>query len=108
MGEAGFFPFSIAQVLRAMQAPCTKSNPTKITKATANDLSYHELLETLVTAEVILSLHGPMEQNAHTHDEASKQRLLMCAHKISKCPPTSIAECALLKDGNELLSKQAN
>lgn len=59
-----------------------------------------------MTTEALMSLHELMQQDAHTQDETGKQRLLMCAGKISKCAQMSIAECALLKDENQHLFKQ--
>jgi hypothetical protein len=106
--KARLFPFSPDRVLGGMQKPCTELDSTKTNEVIVKNPSHSEVLQTPVTAEEVLSLQGYMERNAHAQDEASKQRLLTCAHKISKCAQTSIAEGALLKDENKLLFKQNN
>ena len=55
-------------------------------------------------AEDLTALHGLIEQNAHTLDETTKQRL----QELTNAAQISFAECALLADENQLLFKQNN
>ena len=63
-----------------------------------------ETLQTPVTAEALTSLRNLIEQDAHTLNDASKQRL----QKLANAAQKSFAECALLLDENRLLFEQNN
>lgn len=56
-----------------------------------------------MTAEALTSLRNLIEQDGHTLDETSKQRL----QKLANAAQVSFAECALL-DENRLLFQQNN
>ena len=57
-----------------------------------------------MTAEALTSLRNLIEQDTHTLDETSKQRL----QKLANAAQVSFAECALLLDENRLLFQQNN
>ena len=57
-----------------------------------------------MTAEALTSLRSLIEQDAHTLNETSKQRL----QKLANAAQVSFAEYALLLDENRLLFQQNN
>ena len=60
-----------------------------------------EVLQTPVTTEALTSLRNLIEQDAHTLDKTSKQRL----QRLANAAQISFAECAFLHDEIRLLFK---
>ncbi|KAF2137771.1 uncharacterized protein K452DRAFT_339928 [Aplosporella prunicola CBS 121167] len=91
--KAGLYPFNPDRVLRDMRKPLTELTIPKTDEVKVGPCS-QELLQTPVTAEAFMSLRNRVEQDAHTLDARSKQRL----QKLANAAQVSFAECALLLD----------
>jgi hypothetical protein len=100
--KAGLYPFNPDRVLRDIQKPVAELSVPKADEVKVG--SCPQVLQTPVTAEALTSLRNLIEQDAHTLDETSKQRL----QKLANAAQISFAECALLHDENRLLFKQNN
>jgi hypothetical protein len=94
----------------------TPKPPTQSTVPRADEIrvgSCHqdEVLQTLVTpvsAEGLASLHNLIKQDAHTLDETSIPRIERRVQKLVNAAQVSIAECALLRDEKQKLTRMAN
>jgi hypothetical protein len=106
--RAGLFPFNPDRVFREIQKSCKELDIPKANEVIVETSLHGEVLQTPVTAEAFISLHGLIQRDADTQDETSKERLLTHLQKFSKAAQMSIAECALLKDENRLLFEQNN
>jgi hypothetical protein len=95
-------PFNPQRVLKDIQKPpvdyLSQEDSVKVESCPQS-----ETLQTPVTAEALTSLRNLIEQDAHTLNDASKQRL----QKLANAAQKSFAECALL-DENRLLFEQNN
>jgi hypothetical protein len=108
---SGLFPFNPDRVLRTIQKP-----PAQLTIPQAGDMevgSYlqDEVLKTPVTpvsAEGLTSLHNLIKKDAHTLDETSTQRQQRRVEKLANAAQISIAENALLRDQNQILTIISN
>jgi hypothetical protein len=92
--------FNLDRVLRDIQKAPAKPTVPKLDEVDLED----EVLQTPVTAETLMLLHGLVEQDTHALDERSRQRL----RKIANAAQISFAKHTLLADGNRLLFKQNN
>jgi hypothetical protein len=90
--KAGLYPFNPGRVLKNIQKPLAKLT---ILKADEVHFLQNEILQTPITAEGVITLQNLIEQDAHTLDEASKQRVLR-AEKLANAAQASLAELALL------------
>jgi hypothetical protein len=63
---------------------------------------------TLVLVEGLILLHNLIKQDAHTLDETSIPRLERRVQKLVDAAQVSIAECALLRDEKQKLTRMAN
>jgi len=107
----GLFPFNPDRVLRVTPKP-----PAQATVPRADEIrvgSYHqdEVPQTPVTpvsAEGLASLHNLIKQDAHTLNETSIPRLERRAQKLVDAARVSIAECALLRDEKQMLTRMNN
>jgi hypothetical protein len=90
--------------LRDIQKPLAELIVPKFDKVKLGFCPQDEVLQTPVTAEALKSLRSLIEQDSHTLDKASKQRL----EKFANTTQISFAERALLEDDNQLLFKQNN
>jgi len=63
---------------------------------------------TLVSAEGLASLHNLIKQDAHTLNEAIIPRLERRVQKLVDAAQVSIAECALLRDEKQILTRMNN
>jgi DDE superfamily endonuclease len=106
--KAGLFPFNPNRALRDIQKPVAELTVPKADEVKVGSCPQDEVLQTPVTAEALTSLRSLIEQDAHAHDETSKQRLQRHIQKLAKAAQVSFAECALLVDENQLLFKQNN
>jgi len=98
------FPFNPDRVLRDIQKPLAELTVPKVDEMKVGSCPQGEVLRTPVTAEALTSLRNLIEQDTHTLDETSKQRL----QKLANAAQVSFAECALLLDENRLLFQQNN
>ena len=73
--KAGLVPFNPDRVLRDIQKPLAELTVPKADEVEVGSCPQDEVLQTPVTVEALTSLHGLIEQDAHTLDETSKQRL---------------------------------
>jgi hypothetical protein len=100
---AGLRPFNPQRVLKDIQKPpvdyLSQKDSVKVESCPQS-----ETLQTPVTAEALTSLRNLIEQDAHTLNDASKQRL----QKLANAAQKSFAECALLLDENRPLFEQNN
>jgi hypothetical protein len=62
----------------------------------------------LVSAEGLASLHNLIKQDAHTLNETSIPRLERRVQKLVDAAQVSIAECALLRDEKQMLTRMNN
>jgi hypothetical protein len=100
--KAGLFPFNPDRVLDGIQKP-----PAELSVAKSNDADPYvqdEVLQTPLTAEALMSLHGLIEQDTHALDDGCKQHL----QKFLKAARISFAKCALLDNDNQELIRQNN
>jgi hypothetical protein len=74
----------------------------KANEAKFSSSLYSEVLQTLVTAEEVTVLRKLIDQDAHILNKKCRKRF----QKLLNTVQASIAECALLQDENQLLSKQ--
>lgn len=102
--KAGLYPFNPDKVLRDMPKPLAELTVPKANEANIWPHSQEEFLQTPVTAEALVSLRSLVEQDAHTLDATSKQRL----QKLANAAQASFTERALLLDENQLLFQQNN
>jgi DDE superfamily endonuclease len=100
--KAGLFPFNLDRVLNDIQNPLAELTAPKADKI--DSCLQDEILQTPVTVEALVSLHGLIEQDTHALDERSKQRL----QKFVKAAQTSFAKCSLLDSDNQELIRQNN
>ena len=84
--KAGLVPFSPDRVLRDIQKPLAELTVPKADEVKVGSCPQDEVLQTPVTAEALTSLHGLIEQDAHTLDETSKQRLQRRLQKFANAP----------------------
>ena len=63
---------------------------------------------TPVSAEALTSLHNVIKQDTHTLDKTSIQRLQRHIQKLANAAQISFAECALLHDQNNFLTRINN
>jgi len=63
---------------------------------------------TPVSAEGLASLHSLIKQDAHTLNETSIPRLERRVQKLVDAAQVSIAECALLRDEKQMLTRMNN
>ena len=97
--KAGLYPFNPDRVLRDMPKPLAELTVPKADEVKVGPHSQGEVLQTPATAEDLTSLRSLIEQDVHTLDETSKQRL----QKLANAAQVSFAECALLLDEDRLL-----
>lgn len=100
--KAGLFPFNPDRVLRDIQKPLATLTISKANEVKFSSSLHGEVLQMPVTAEDVTALRNLIDQDAHTLDEKSRNRF----QKLLNAAQASIAECALLEDENQLLSKQ--
>lgn len=100
--KAGLFPFNPDRVLRGIQKPLAELTVAKADDPRIWSLSQDDILQTPVTTEALTLFRNQLEQDAHTLDESSRQ----CLQKVLNAAQESFAECALLRDENQLLFKQ--
>ncbi|PQE27728.1 pogo transposable element protein [Rutstroemia sp. NJR-2017a BVV2] len=107
----GLFPFNPDRVLRKIPKP-----PTQLTVPRADEVEvgsgqqdeFPPTSVTLVSAEGFMSLHNLIKQNTYILNERSIPRLQSYIEKLANAGERSFAQCALLKDQNQFLSKMNN
>jgi hypothetical protein len=67
-----------------------------------------EVLQTPKTTKALTLLDNLIKQDAHTHDEMSKQRRERHVQKLANAAQTCFAELALLQDQNDFLTEVNN
>ena len=104
----GLFPFNPERVLRdTPKPPVTLPKADKVVGSCLQDeaLQTPKTPTTPATAEALTSLHNLIKQDVCVLDEISKQRLQRHVQKLASATRISFAECALLQDQNQFLSK---
>ena len=107
----GLFPFHPERVLRDTPKPPAQLNVPQVDEVSVKSSLQDKELQTPVTPvspEALTSLHNLIQQDTHTLDEPTKQRLQKHVQKLANAARISFAECALLQDQNQFLSKMNN
>ncbi|KAG9228064.1 hypothetical protein BJ875DRAFT_338362, partial [Amylocarpus encephaloides] len=100
----GLFPLNPDRVLRVTPKPLTQSTVPRADKIRV-------VLQTPVTpvlAEGLASLHSLIKQDTYTLNETSIPRLERRVQKLVDAAQVSIAECALLRDEKQMLTRMNN
>jgi hypothetical protein len=98
------FPFNPDRVLRVTPKPPAQSTVPRADEIRVGSCHQDEVPQTPVTpvsAEGLASLHNLIRQDAHTLNETSIPRL-------ERRVKVSIAECALLRDDKQMLTRMNN
>jgi hypothetical protein len=105
------FPFNPDRVLRVTPKPPAQLTVPRADEIRVGSCYQDEVLQTPVTpvsAEGLASLHNLIKQDAHTLNETSILRLERCVQKLVNAAQVSIAECALLCDEKQVLTRMNN
>ena len=104
---SGLFPFNPDRVLRDTPKPVSLTVP-KAYELEVGPCPQGEVLQASVTSEALTSLHNLITQDFLALDEVSKQRLQRHVQKLANAAQISFAECALLRDQTQFLSRMNN
>jgi hypothetical protein len=108
------FPFNLDRVLRKTPKPPTQSAVPSADEIAIGSSHQDEVLQTpvtLVSAEGLTSLHNLIKQDVYTLNEASihhVQKLAHAAHVSFAQGAFLRAECALLVNRNQMLTRMNN
>lgn len=108
---SGLFPFNPDRVLRHTPKPLAQPTVPGANEIKVGSCYQDEVLQTPVTpvsAEGLASLHNLIKQDTHTLKKTSIQRLQRHVQKLANAAQTSFAECALLYNRNNFLTKINN
>jgi hypothetical protein len=104
----GLFPFNPDRVLRKTPKPLAQLVIPRAVEEGVGSRQQDEFPRTPLTpvsAEGFMSLHNLIKQDAHTLNKRSLPRLQSYVEKLANAGQRSFAECALLKDQNQFLTK---
>ena len=105
----GLFPFNPDRVLRKTPKPPAQSTVPRASEV--GNCQQDEIPPTPVTpvsAEGFMSLHNLIKQDTYALNERSIPRLKSYVEKLASAGQRSFAQCALLKDQNQFLTKMNN
>lgn len=104
----GLFPYNPDRVFRKVPKPITQLAVPRADEGEVGSCQQDEFPPTPITpvsAEGFISLHNLIKQDAHTLNERSIPRLQSYVEKLANAGQRSFAQCALLKDQNQFLTK---
>jgi len=105
------FPFNLDRVLKVTPKPPAQSTVPRADEIRVSSCHQDEVPQTPVTpvsAEGLASLYNLIKQDAHTLNETSIPRLERRVQKLVDAAQVSIAECALLRDEKQILTRMNN
>jgi hypothetical protein len=107
----GLFPLNPDRVLRKTPKPPTQSTVPRADEIEVESCQQDEFPPTPVTpvsVEGFMSLHNLIKQDASTLNKRNVPRLQSYVEKLANAGQRSFAQCALLKDQNQFLTKMNN
>jgi hypothetical protein len=107
----GLFPFNPDRVLRVTPKPPAQATVPRADEIQVGSCHQDEVPQTpvtLVSAEGLASLQNLIKQDALTLNETSIPRLQRHVQKLANAAQMSFAQCALLDDQNQLLTRMNN
>jgi hypothetical protein len=102
----GLFPFNPERVFRHTPRPLDVTTVPEVAEVVTSTLQDEEPQTpiTPVTTEALSSLHNLIKQDTSGPHDQSTQRMQRHVQKLASAAKISFAECALLRDQNQLLS----